>query len=57
MDTPAILARASSPVRIATYASTQAAMVALAAVLVGTASAPGRSPIDVPGLPRSACRR
>ncbi len=57
MDTPAILARASSPVRLATYASTQAAMTALAAVLAGKAAAPGRSPIDVQGLPRSACRR
>ena len=57
MDSPVILGRASSPVRIATYASTQAAMTALAAVLAGKATAPGRSPVDVPGLPRSACRR
>jgi beta-N-acetylhexosaminidase len=57
MDSPVILARATSPVRLATYASTQAAMTALAAVLAGKAGAPGRSPVDVPGLPRSACRR
>lgn len=56
MDTPVILAKAASPVRLATYASTQAAMTALAAVLAGKASAPGRSPVDVPGLPRSACK-
>jgi beta-N-acetylhexosaminidase len=57
MDTPGILSRATSPVRIATYASTQPAMAALASVLAGKATAPGRSPVDVPGLPRSACRR
>jgi len=57
MDVPGILSAARSPVRVATYSSTQAAMVALAAVLAGKASAPGRSPVDVPGLPRSACRR
>jgi beta-N-acetylhexosaminidase len=57
MDVPGILARATSPVRIATYSSSQASMVALAAVLAGKAGAPGRSPVDVPGLPRSACRR
>jgi beta-N-acetylhexosaminidase len=56
MDSPVILAKAASPVRLATYASTQPAMTALAAVLAGKASAPGRSPVDVPGLPRSACK-
>jgi beta-N-acetylhexosaminidase len=57
MDLPGILSRATSPVRVATYSSTQAAMTALAAVLAGKAPAPGRSPVDVPGLPRSACHR
>ncbi len=57
MDTPDVLSRATSPVRAATYSSTQAAMTGLAAVIAGKASAPGRSPVDVPGLSRSACRR
>lgn len=55
MDTPNILAKTSSPVRVATYSSTQVAMQALAAVLAGKAKPAGRSPVDVPGLPRSAC--
>jgi len=57
MDLPTVLAKATSPVRVATYSSTRAAMTALAAVIAGKAPAPGRSPIDVAGLPRSACRR
>jgi beta-N-acetylhexosaminidase len=32
-------------------------MTAVADVIAGKAAAPGRSPIDVPGLPRSACAR
>lgn len=55
MDTPYLLAAADSPVRVATYSSTRAAMTALAAVIAGRASAPGRSPVSVPGLPASAC--
>lgn len=55
MDSPYLLASATSPVRVATYSSTQVAMEALAAVVAGRQSAPGRSPVDVAGLPRSAC--
>jgi len=55
MDTPYVLASATSPVRIATYSSTQASMEALAAVLAGAAHATGRSPVTVAGLPASAC--
>lgn len=55
MDTPFLLADATSPVRLATYSSTQVAMQALAAVLAGKARATGTSPVTVPGLPRSAC--
>jgi beta-N-acetylhexosaminidase len=55
MDTPYLLRSASSPVRVATYSSTQVAMEALAAVIAGKATAPGRSPVAVSGLPRSAC--
>src|SRR5690606_32593732 len=55
MDTPYLLAAADSPVKVATYSSTQTAMQALAAVIAGRASAPGRSPVPVSGLPASAC--
>jgi beta-N-acetylhexosaminidase len=55
MDTPFLLASAKSPVLLATYSSTQPAMNGLAAVLAGKAPAQGQSPVQVPGLPRSAC--
>jgi beta-N-acetylhexosaminidase len=55
MDTPYLLASSTSPVRVATYSSTRVSMRALAAVLAGTATAPGRSPVPVRGLPASAC--
>jgi beta-N-acetylhexosaminidase len=55
MDTPYVLRSAASPVRLATYSSTEVAMHALADVLAGKATAPGRSPVAVSGLPRSAC--
>jgi beta-N-acetylhexosaminidase len=55
MDTPYLLAKAKSPVLLATYSSTRAAMQALAAVLAGKSPAQGRSPVPVAGLPRSAC--
>jgi beta-N-acetylhexosaminidase len=54
MDTPFLLAAATSPVRVATYSSTQAAMLALAATIAGVIPATGRSPVPVDGLPRSA---
>ncbi len=55
MDTPYLLGQATSATRIATYSSTKAAMIALAAVITGRATAPGRAPVEVTGLPRSAC--
>jgi beta-N-acetylhexosaminidase len=55
MDTPYVLAAARTPVRVATYSSSRVSMRALAAVIAGTAVAPGRSPVAVDGLPRSAC--
>jgi beta-N-acetylhexosaminidase len=55
MDTPYVLQSATSPVRMATYSSTQVAMEALAAVVAGRAPAAGRSPVAVDGLPASAC--
>jgi beta-N-acetylhexosaminidase len=55
MDLPGMLRDAKSPVLLATYSSSQASMTALAAVLAGAARAPGHSPVDIAGLPRSAC--
>jgi len=55
MDTPYLLAKATSPVLLATYSSSKPSMDALAAVLAGKAPARGRAPVPVPGLPRSAC--
>ena len=56
MDTPHLLAESRSPALVATYSSSRLSMRALAAVLTGAAQAPGRSPVEVPGLPRSACQ-
>ncbi|HEX6968569.1 MAG TPA: glycoside hydrolase family 3 N-terminal domain-containing protein [Micromonosporaceae bacterium] len=55
LDTPHLLARARSPVRIATYSASPASLAALAEVLAGRAKAVGRSPVPVPGLPATAC--
>ncbi|MGK5684829.1 glycoside hydrolase family 3 protein [Actinoplanes sp. URMC 104] len=55
MDTPHLLAAARSPVLVATYSSSKLSLGALAAVLAGKAKAPGRSPVAVAGLPRTAC--
>ena len=55
MDTPYLLASARSPVLVATYSSSKLSLTALAAVLAGKAKAPGKSPVAVPGLPRTAC--
>jgi len=55
IDVPYLLRSARSPTLLATYSSTRASMTALAAVLTGAAPAPGRSPVTVTGLPRSAC--
>lgn len=55
MDTPYVLGAATSPVRMATYSTTRASMIALAAVIAGKAAAGGLSPVAVAGLPRTAC--
>jgi beta-N-acetylhexosaminidase len=55
MDTPYLLAASKSPTLIATYSSSKLSLTALADVLAGRAKAPGRSPVAVPGLPRTAC--
>jgi beta-N-acetylhexosaminidase len=55
MDAPGLLAQAKSATLIATYSSSPLAMAALAQVLSGKSEAPGRSPVPIAGLPRSAC--
>ncbi|WP_438829925.1 glycoside hydrolase family 3 protein [Actinoplanes friuliensis] len=55
MDTPYLLAGSRSPVLLATYSSSPLALTALANVLAGKAKAPGKSPVAVDKLPRSAC--
>ena len=55
MDTPYLLAKAKSGTLLATYSSSPLSLTALAAVLAGRAKATGRSPVAVPGLPRTAC--
>jgi beta-N-acetylhexosaminidase len=57
MDTPYLLAASRSPTLLATYSSSPLALTALATVLAGKAPAPGRSPVAVGKLPRSACVR
>jgi beta-N-acetylhexosaminidase len=55
MDTPYLLAAVKSPTLVATYSSSKLSLTALADVIAGKATAPGRSPVAVTGLPRSAC--
>ena len=55
MDSPGLLAQATTPTLIATYSSSRLSMTALAGVIAGKAKAPGRSPVAVGNLPRSAC--
>lgn len=55
LDTPYLLAQARSPVLLATYSSSPAAMSGLAAVLAGRTPAKGRLPVPVDGLPVTGC--
>ena len=54
-DSPWVLGRVAAPTRIATYGDTPAAMQVLVEVLTGRAPAPGRLPVDVPGVARPGC--
>ncbi len=54
-DSPWVLGRVAAPTRVATYGDTQAAMDVLVQVLRGDARAPGRLPVDVPGVARRGC--
>ena len=55
LDTPYALGGSTAPVRIATYGETPGAFDALVSVLLGRSTAPGRLPVDVPGVPRDGC--
>ncbi|MDG4796352.1 glycoside hydrolase family 3 N-terminal domain-containing protein [Micromonospora sp. WMMD1082] len=55
MDTPYVLARATSPTLLATYSSSRVSMAALADVLAGKARPQGRAPVTVTGLPATTC--
>jgi beta-N-acetylhexosaminidase len=55
MDTPYLLRSAKSPTLVATYSSTPDSLKALAQVLAGKQKPTGKSPVAVPGLPRSVC--
>ncbi len=54
-DTPWVLGRVTAPTRIATYGDTPAAMDVLVEVLSGSRRAPGRLPVEVPGVARAGC--
>jgi beta-N-acetylhexosaminidase len=55
LDTPYVLASAPSPVLVAAFSAVPGSLRAVAAVLAGKASAPGRSPVSIAGLPATAC--
>lgn len=55
MDTPYLLAESNSAVLLATYSSSEQSLKALAAVLLGKATSPGRLPVPVTALPASTC--
>ena len=55
-DVPFRLAGGSAPTRLAAFSDVPASLRAVAEVIAGRASAQGRSPVPVGGLPSSACR-
>jgi beta-N-acetylhexosaminidase len=57
MDTPYLLAKARSPILLATYSSSRASMAGLADVLAGKVRPTGRAPVPVNGLSAGACAR
>ena len=52
VDTPYVLGRTGAAVRVATYGDGLAPMRALVAFWLGRSPAPGRLPVDVPGVRR-----
>jgi beta-N-acetylhexosaminidase len=57
LDEPYLLSQVRSKTVLAAFGATEASLTAVAAVLAGRATAPGRSPVPVDGLPASACSR
>jgi len=55
LDSPSALASSPAPTLVAGHGHTPQTMAALAEVLTGSASAPGRLPVAVGDLPASAC--
>jgi beta-N-acetylhexosaminidase len=56
LDTPYVLGRSTAGrAKIATYGESAGAMNALVSVLLGRAQAPGRLPVEVPGVSRDGC--
>ncbi|MDQ1657973.1 MAG: beta-N-acetylhexosaminidase, partial [Cryptosporangiaceae bacterium] len=55
LDTPYVLASARSPILMAAFSAVPGSLRAVAAVLAGKATAPGRSPVPIDGLPPTAC--
>lgn len=55
LDRPSVLGRVRSRVELATYGDEPVALDALADVLMGTRTAPGHLPLDVPGASRRGC--
>jgi beta-N-acetylhexosaminidase len=54
-DRPWVLGTSTARVRLATYGANPGAMAALVDVLLGRADAPGRLPVEVPGVERRGC--
>ncbi|MFI6228769.1 glycoside hydrolase family 3 protein [Micromonospora echinospora] len=57
MDTPYVLAKATSPTLLATWSSSRASMAGLASVLAGKTRPTGRTPVPVTGLDAPTCPR
>ena len=55
LDRPGVLAETKAKVKLATYGDSPGSIRALADVLLGRATAPGRLPVAVPGLARQGC--
>jgi beta-N-acetylhexosaminidase len=55
LDRPGVLGRVGARVKLATYGDTATTLSVLVDVLLGKRQAPGRLPIDVPGVGREGC--
>lgn len=55
LDRPGVLGRVGARVKLATYGDTATTLSVLVDALMGDRRAPGRLPIDVPGVARQGC--